>query len=173
MKNLLVRRASGSDIEKLVELRILLQRHCEESNRLIWCMTAEGKALLRGKVENELVDNKRRTLVAEMNGEIIGFIQGEVERRADYLPRIVGSISTVYVFAKFRRKGIGGMLVKSLVEFFNSEGVEDVTLRYIIGNKEAEGFWKKLGFEPVITSAKTVLDKLRLKLPSPTTHRNR
>jgi pantothenate kinase-related protein Tda10 len=77
MKNLLVRRATYSDVEKLTELRILLQQHSEKSNSLIWRITAEGKALLREKVENELVDDKRHTFVAEMNGEIIGFIQGE------------------------------------------------------------------------------------------------
>lgn len=161
MKNFLVRRATCSDIEKLIELRILLQQHCEDSNRLIWHMTPHGKALLREKVENELVDNKRRTLVAEMSGETIGFIQGEVERRIDYLPTTVGSISTAYVVKEFRRKGVGEMLVKRLCEFFSSEGVEDVTLRYIIGNREAEGLWKKLGFQPVITTAKTVLDRLK------------
>ena len=134
---------------------------CEESNRLIWRITAEGKALLREKVENGLVDNKRHVLVAEMNGEIIGFIQGEVERRTDYLPRTVGSISTAYVVGKFRRTGVGRMLVKRLCKFFSSEGVEDVTLRFTIGNKEAERFWQKLGFQPVITTAKTVLEKLK------------
>jgi len=161
MKNLLVRRATYSDVEKLTELGILLQQHSEKSNSLIWRITAEGKALLREKVENELVDAKRHTFVAEMNGEIIGFIQGEVEKRTDYFPRTVGSISTAYVVGNFRRKGVGRMLVKRLCEFFSSEGVEDVTLRYIIGNKEAERFWEKLGFQPVITTAKTVLDRLK------------
>jgi len=157
MQEFLIRMATRSDVEKLVALRILLQQHAEESNRLTWRITAEGKTLLREKVENELVDNKRRTLVAEMNGEIIGFIQGEVQRRIDYLPRTVGSISTAYVVGKFRRKGVGQMLVKRLFEFFSSEGVEDVTLRYIIGNREAERFWKKLGFQPVITTARPFL----------------
>jgi ribosomal protein S18 acetylase RimI-like enzyme len=161
MKNLLVRRATCSDVKKLTELRILLQQHCEESNRLIWRITAEGKTLLREKVENELADNKRHVLVAEMNGEIVGFIQGEIERRTDYLPGTVGSISTAYVVGKFRRTGVGRILVKHLSEFFSSEGVEDVTLRYIIGNEEAERFWQKLGFQPVITTAKMVLEKLK------------
>jgi len=165
MRNLLVRRATCSDVEKLTELRILLQQHCEESNRLIWRITAEGKALLREKLEKELADNKRQTLVAVMNGEIIGFIQGGAENRIDYLPRTIGSISTVYVIGKFRRKGVGRMLVKRLCEFFSSEGVEDVTLRYIIGNKEAERFWKELGFRSVITAAKTVLDELKSGTP--------
>jgi len=39
-----------------------------------------------------------------------------------------------------------------------------LTVRYIIGNKEAENFWKKLGFESIITTGATYLKELDLKL---------
>lgn len=139
----------------------MLQQHGEDSNPSVWRITEEGKALVKQKVENALVGINSKVLVAEMNGEIIGFIYGEVSRRTDYLPRSVGAISTIYVAKKLRRKGIGVRLVEELREFFNSKRVEHVTLRYIIGNSEAEGFWKKLGFEPIITTAGMRLDELR------------
>jgi ribosomal protein S18 acetylase RimI-like enzyme len=160
MANPLIRKATRSDIEKLVGLRLLLQQHCEESNSLIWRLTDEGKALLRQKVENGLADRNSHILVAELNGEIVGSAHGEVIHRTDYWPKTVGSISTVYVVGKFRRKGVGALLVKKLCEFFDAEGVEDVTLRYIVGNKEAEGLWKKLGFRQVITTAALGLEEL-------------
>jgi predicted GNAT family acetyltransferase len=75
----------------------------------------------------------------------------------------VGTISTVYVIPKFRRKGIGTSLIRQLCEFFTSQNVEQVTLRYIIGNKQAEKFWKKLGFKPLIASAQTKLEDLKSK----------
>jgi hypothetical protein len=37
-------------------------------------------------------------------------------------------------------------------------------VRYIIGNKEAEGFWRKLGFEPIITTSSTYPKELDFKL---------
>jgi GNAT superfamily N-acetyltransferase len=127
---------------------------------LIWRLTDEGKALLRQKVENDLADRNSHILVAELNGEIVGSAHGEVIRRTDYWPTTVGGISTVYVVGKFRRKGVGALLVKQLCEFFDAEAIEDVTLRYIVGNKEAEGFWKKLGFTQVITTATSGLEEL-------------
>jgi len=65
---------------------------------------------------------------------------------------------------QFRRKGIGRRLMKGLVEFFNSNKAEHLTVRYIIGNKEAEGFWRKLGFESIITTSATYLKELDFKL---------
>jgi len=161
-----IRKATPSDIDKLVQLRLLLQQHCEESNPMIWRMTEEGKTILKQRVQNELSINNSHVLIAEVNGEIIGSAHGEITRRTDYTPKTVGSMSTVYVVREFRKRGVGALLVKQLCELFDVEGVEDVTLRYIIGNKEAEAFWRKLGFKPIITTAKTSLKELENKTSS-------
>jgi ribosomal protein S18 acetylase RimI-like enzyme len=164
MSDVIVRRAASSDVEKIVGLRLLLQQHCEKSNPSIWRMTKEGERLLKQKVGIDLANDDIRILLAELKGQVIGFVQGEITLRSDYLPRIVGSVSVIYVLKEFRRKGVGKRLIKELCEFFNSEKVGHLTLRYIIGNKEAEQFWRKLGFEPMITTAGTHPKELDFKL---------
>jgi GNAT superfamily N-acetyltransferase len=74
----------------------------------------------------------------------------------------------MYVIERFRRKGIGRRLVKELFTFFNSKGIEYLTVRYIIGNKEAEPFWQKLDFNPIIITAMTNPKKLESKLKTAT-----
>jgi ribosomal protein S18 acetylase RimI-like enzyme len=103
-------------------------------------------------------------LLAEADGEIIGYVQGEVTCRSDYKPRTVGHVSLMYVVKQFRRKGVGRRLMEELCEFFNSNKAEDLTVRYIVGNKEAEGFWRKLGFESIITTGKTCPKELDFRL---------
>jgi GNAT superfamily N-acetyltransferase len=164
MDNLTIRRATSSDVERIVELRLLLQEHAEKSNPLIWRITKEGKKLQKQKVENDLADSNIHVLLAEANGEIIGYVQGEVTRRSDHIPRTVGQVSLMYVVKQSRRKGVGRRLVKELCKFFSSNKAEDLTVRYIIGNKEAEGFWRKLGFEPIITTSTTHPRELDFKL---------
>ena len=164
MDNLTIRRAASSDVERIVELKLLLQEHAEKSNPLIWRITEEGKKLLKQTVENDLANNNINVLLAEADGEIIGYVQGEVTRRSDHTPRTVGQISLMYVMKQSRRKGVGKRLVKELCKFFNSNKAEDLTVRYIIGNKEAEGFWRKLGFEPIITTSSTYPKALDSKL---------
>jgi GNAT superfamily N-acetyltransferase len=169
MDNFTIRRAVSSDMERIVELRLLSQEHAEKSNPLIWRITEEGKRLLKQKVENDLADSNIHVLLAEADGEIIGYVQGEVTRRSDHMPRTVGQVSLMYVVKQFRRKGVGRHLVKELCKFFDSNKVEDLTVRYIIGNKEAEGFWRKLGFESIIMTSSTYPRELDSKLKVMTT----
>jgi ribosomal protein S18 acetylase RimI-like enzyme len=164
MDNLTIRRAATSDVKRIVELRLLSQEHAEKSNPLIWRITEEGKKLLKQKVENDLANSNVQVLLAEADGEVIGYVQGEVTRRSDHMPRTVGQVSLMYVVKQFRRKGVGRRLVKELCKFFNSNKAEDLTVRYIIGNKEAEGFWRKLGFESIITTSSTYPKELDSKL---------
>ena len=112
MTNISVRKATFSDVEKLTELRLLLQQHCEDPNSQIWQMTDEGRALLKRKVENDFVNESSRIFVAEIDGNIIGFAHGDVSHRTDYVPQNVGSISTVYVDSNFRRRGVGALLIR-------------------------------------------------------------
>ena len=159
-----IRRAASSDAKKIVELRLLSQEHAEKSNPLIWRITEQGKKLLKQKVENDLADNNIMVLLAETNGKIIGYVQGEVTSRSDHTPRTVGHVSLMYVVKQFRRKGVGRRLMKELCKFFNSNKAEDLTVRYIIGNKEAEEFWRKLGFESIITTSSMYPKELNFKL---------
>ncbi len=160
----LIRNATSSDLKKLVDLQLSLQRHAEKSNPWVWRITEEGKTLIRQKFEKTLSDSNSRIVVAEMSGEVVGFSQGEVVHRTDYFPESVGTISLIYVAENFRRRGIGSRLVEKLCQFFIKEKVEQVTLRYIIGNIEAERFWSKLNFEPIITTVSIRPEELKERL---------
>ena len=166
MDNLAIRRATSSDVEKIVELGLLLQEHAEKSNQLIWRITEEGKKLIKQKVETDLTDSNVAVLLAEVGGEVIGYVRGEVTSRIDHMPTTVGQISLMYVVNQFRRKGVGRRLMKELCKFFNSNKAENLTVRYILGNKEAESFWRKLGFESIIMTGSTYLKELDSNLNS-------
>ena len=166
MDNLTIRRAASSDVDRIVELRLLSQEHFEKSNPLIWRITEEGKELIKQKVETDLTDSNVVVLLAEVGGEIIGYIRGEVTSRIDHMPRTVGQVSLMYVLKQFRRKGVGRRLMKELCKFFNSSKAENLTVRYVLGNKEAESFWRKLGFESIIMTGSTHLRELDSKLSS-------
>ncbi len=164
MDNLTIRQALLSDVDRIVELRLLSQEHFEKSNPLIWRMSDEGSQLLRQKVEGDFADSNIRVLLAEASGKTIGFIQGEITKRTDYLPKTVGHISLIFVMKEFGRRGIGARLVMEICRFFNSNEAEYLTVRYILGNTEAEIFWNELGFEPIITTSTTYQKDLDLKL---------
>lgn len=164
MDNLTIRKAAPSDADKIAELRLLGQKHYEESNTLIWRITGEGKKLLKRKVESDLANTSIQILVAEKGDKVIGCVQGEVVSRTDYLPRVVGQVSLACVVKQFRRKGVGKRLIRELLAFFSACEVECLTVRYVVGNAEAEAFWRQLGFEPIIITSSMPLRELGSKL---------
>jgi hypothetical protein len=66
--------------------------------------------------------------------------------------------------SKKQEKGVATTLVRDILNYFNKEKVEEITLRYQIGNKEAEEVWTRLGFQPIITTANTTPEKLKENL---------
>ena len=169
MRELTIRRASASDIDELLELRLSLQRHVEASNPWIWRITEEGRSRLKQELEQMLEDGEGRMVVAVKEGDLVGFGYGRVAHRTDYLPKRVGFISMVYVQENSRMQGVGSRLVGELCRFFRSENVEDVTLQYALGNREVERFWSGLGFEPIMITANIHLEELEKQLSEPPT----
>jgi GNAT superfamily N-acetyltransferase len=80
-------------------------------------------------------------------------IFGRVVTSNRYDPSRAGIVDQAFVRADHRRAGMGARLVAGLCRFFADEGVDDLSLRYVVANEEAAGFWTALGFSPRITTA--------------------
>lgn len=170
MTQLKLREARPSDRDELIRMRLCLQEHMETSNSRIWHLSEEGRQRLGPNVDEMLSDEDGRVIVVEANGNIIGFAWGRVTRRTDYEPERVGFINMVYIKEAHRRRGVGANLVQDLYRFFRENDMEEVNLNYILGNREAEGFWKGLGFVPVRASANTTLGDLEERLRERSVH---
>jgi hypothetical protein len=55
--------------------------------------------------------------------------------------------------------------VAELCRFFADKGVEDLSLRYVVGNEEAAAFWSALGFAPRILTAGARRSEIEARLP--------
>lgn len=79
------------------------------------------------------------TLVAERDGEILGFIVAESGRKA-------GHIITIDVVAEARRAGIGSALLHAVEGRLARTGVLTVALETPVNNESAIRFYKQEGF---------------------------
>jgi GNAT superfamily N-acetyltransferase len=114
-------------------------------------MTDDGRSNLKGQLAGRLNAPNACALVAEHEQDgVIGVIFGRVLANSRYVPALAGSIDQAFVRADHRRAGAGTRMVAELCRFFADQGVEDLTLRYVIDNQEAAGFWTSLGFSPRI-----------------------
>lgn len=164
MRDVKIRNASSLDLDEIVKMRLSLQKHAEKANPLIWRYTDERKRLIRQELEEHFKDENNLILIAEAKGEIVGLIHGAAQHRTDYIPNDIGNILTIYVHENFRRRGIGSRLVQEVCRFFRSRNVQEVYLRYVLGNKEAEKFWARLGFKPILVTANTQIDTIEERL---------
>jgi len=157
-----IRPASLADLDRLEELLLALQDHIEQANPELWHMKPEGREALRAQIANRLGATAGTAIVAEHQDDgVVGVLFGRVDANHRYEPAVAGLVDQAYVRADHRRRGVASRLVAEGCRFFNEQGVADISLRYVIGNDEAAGFWQALGFLPRIVTAGAALETIQ------------
>ncbi|MFP4608328.1 MAG: ribosomal protein S18-alanine N-acetyltransferase [Candidatus Natronoplasma sp.] len=101
---------------------------------------------LKEKYPPRLYLSIRRTwgegfLVAQINGEVVGFICG-VKERGDTTRVLILAVDPLQ-----RNRGIGSELLKNFIEVSSREGAVKVTLEVRVGNDRTIRFYQKRGFQ--------------------------
>jgi len=144
---------------------LALQDHLEAANPSLWQMTEEARRGLRAQIANRLQAGDSLTLVADhVDDGVVGVINGRLVSNTRYLPSQAGTVDQAFVQADHRRCGVGAALVAAICRFFADQGIEDLSLRYVVGNQEAAAFWSALGFEPRIVTAGASRDQVEAQL---------
>lgn len=88
-------------------------------------------------------------LVAEMKGEIAGFIVGSVDpyRKGG----LAGHIYSLDVSPRYRRRGIGSTLLSEIEKIFKKTGVEICYLEVRIDNVAAKKLYRKHDYKETVT----------------------
>jgi len=105
----------------------------------------------RSRVDSEVI-----TLVAELGGEIVGFIDAGLERSPDPMHRemIYCHIAEIAVRSGHRNKGIGGRLLGAAEDWGRRMGAALASLEYHVANKRASFFYQeRMGYHPAAVIA--------------------
>jgi GNAT superfamily N-acetyltransferase len=144
---------------------VALQEHVQEANPELWQMSAQGRTQLKSQIQSRLTAENACALVAEHESAgVVGAIFGRVTTSNRYVPSRAGAIDQAFVDEEHRRTGVGFRLVAELCHYFATQGVEHLTLRYVVGNDEATGFWDSLDFEPRILTVGASRSQVEAKL---------
>ncbi len=79
-------------------------------------------------------------IVAEVNGFVVGFIVGFLASET------TGRIFSLAVLPEYRNLGIGGALLKEIINFFWESRVTEVILEVRSVNVKAKRFYERYGF---------------------------
>lgn len=86
------------------------------------------------------------TLVAEDNGQLVGYIAGTVKTREDKVLDKAGYISNWYVNDEYRNKGVGKKLWDGLLGYFKEQQCTHLLLDIWAENTTAHATYKRMGF---------------------------
>jgi len=109
------------------------------------CFTAE--AYSREHVLSLLKSPSAVALLARINGDVAGFVIGLLERRQKAK---IGHVVTIDVAVRYRRMGVGLMLLKEIENAFLKKNVEIVYLEVRAGNQAARRLYRKQGYEETV-----------------------
>lgn len=114
--------------------------------------TSDGAYRYSQRIANRLHDPYVHTLVAEYDGEVVGYVLGNI---IDLLPEIfeaerAGFLADIYVVPGLRGQGIGRALVKALMAWFRGRGIEHVEWYVASENPDGIAFWESIGGREVM-----------------------
>ena len=143
-----VREATQHDIDRVVELWAeMVDFHARYDPRYLRKDGSDDG--FAGHLHSHLDDADYLLLVAEIDGEVVGFLNGEL---LEYAPcfehRSHGFIDNLAVSPQWQRTGLGTALLERGMAWFSAKGVSTVEGKVLLSNPLAMGFWQKTDFEP-------------------------
>lgn len=142
-----IRRAGEADVPIIVELNYALfqedARQRDPFMNLNW-PREEGQEYFTKLLKNE----KSLGLLAERNGEVIGYLVGYLMRSSRLRPVKLAELESMYVREEYRSQGVGRQLVERFLEWIREQGGERVSVTAYAANERAIAFYRKMGFAP-------------------------
>ena len=147
-----IREANHSDLPEIIGLwKEFMDFHRDLDS--FYKRSQDGPSNFRKHLESQLESEDDALLIAEVSGKTIGYIKiGISQYPPVFEMEKYGLISDVAVAEQYRRKGIGEALYEQAMVWFKDKSIERVELRVANVNPVAQGFWKKMGFIPYMTT---------------------
>jgi predicted acetyltransferase len=114
---------------------------------------SDGGERYAHRVENFLGDAHTRTYVAEVDGNIVGYVTGMIldMRPEMFVEEVSGMIGDIFVVESHRKQEVGKALVQAMEGFFSSRGIRYYEWFVATANEDGRAFWRSLGGRDVVT----------------------
>ena len=153
-----IRNAHEQDAEQIIELlKQVLELHAEIRPDIFISGTTK---YTKGEVTAIINDERRRTLVAEDNGVILGYALCVIKEQPfsnNMIPFTTLYIDDLCVDSKSRGRNIGTLLFDYVKAEAKKTGCYEITLNVWEGNNAAKAFYDKMGMRPKETQMELIL----------------
>ena len=134
LENVIIRTLKKDDLDGIVGID---EKVLGENRRNYW-----GRKL-------ELMNNKffQTSLVAEVEGEVVGFIFGDVSSWEFGVPETVGWIDTIGIAPDYQKKGLATGLAHELIKNLKALGVKTIYTLVSWNDWDLLQFFHAMGFK--------------------------
>jgi ribosomal protein S18 acetylase RimI-like enzyme len=148
----LVRAARRADLMAIVDLWVGLVEYHRALDPRLPPPAQGGAAQYAARISDRLRDDSTCILVAEQDGQVIGYVLGMiVDLMSDlFVQGPSGFIADIYVSPDARRSGVGRALVAQLMVWFAARGITYFEWHVASHNQVGQEFWAALGGESVM-----------------------
>ena len=156
-----IRRATQNDCEPLMRLwKEISDYHAALDP--IFALAPDAAKYYRENLARILDDENWRVLLADDEGDVVGFIAGATrEMPPVFVTKRTGHVSDLLVTARCRRRGVGEQLYRAMTEWFHERGVTIVELSVAACNPTAVPFWRKMGFGDYMLRMRTEIKQFQ------------
>ena len=153
----MIRLATTNDAKRIGELWLEMVNFHQQFDAVLFQASENGAEFYESSVLSRLSDSQTRVLVAEVDGEVVGYVLGMLVNITPemFAPIRSGFLADISVNAEFRRQGIGRELVERLVLWFQSQNVAYFEWHVSEKNQNAVKFWKSIGGETTMLRMRT------------------
>lgn len=154
-----IRRATGDDREAVGQLWLELMTHHAGLDPDAFSLADDALAQWHEIFEARMADENSLLLVAEAEGQVVGFIKGSVREEYPVLAGgSYGYLGETSVTARYQRQGVGRRLYEALAAWFRERGISEVRLQVSSYNPVSDAFWRAMGFSPYLMHMRSRLD---------------
>ncbi len=156
----MIRLAQPADAPLISQLWAQMVAYHAQLDAATFRPAADGAAVYARFIEDRLRDTDARILVAEVAGELVGYISGGIADITNDMFESMrcGLITDLFVCGQQRRQGIGRQLVERLMLWFHARQVSSFEWYTSAHNPTALAFWRAMGGQ---------LTLLRMRAPIP------
>jgi ribosomal protein S18 acetylase RimI-like enzyme len=133
LENVEIRALKAEDLDAIIKIDEMV---LGESRKDYW----ERKLALKNNQSSEI------SLVAEVEGEVVGFILGDVSGWEFGVPETIGWIDTIGVASAYQKKGVATALARELIRNLKSIGVRTIYTLVSWNDWDLLQFFHAMGF---------------------------
>ncbi|MFH1501223.1 MAG: GNAT family N-acetyltransferase [archaeon] len=140
-----IREAKIEEVEEILKLnQQLFDYEFENFDKTLDCNWSPKN---KGYFEKAIKGKNSITLVAVLDGKIIGYLVGGIHKAGNYrkIEKLV-EVENTFILEEQRGKGVGEKLFKMFLEWAKKKKVKRMKVVASAKNKRAINFYKKCGF---------------------------